>query len=212
MLKTFKLPVGILGSNCYLAWDSDNKQAVVIDPGGEPERIIRAVTERCLDVRYIINTHGHGDHIGGNRQLKDTYGVPLLIHEADAPMLGDAQLNMSSFFGLPVLSPPADGFLVPKKTLRFGRIELTVLHTPGHTPGGVSLYGDGVVFTGDALFLGSIGRCDMLYSDEQLQLKSIKENLFTLPDDTEVLPGHGESTTVGKEKMWNPFFVSTGTS
>ncbi|MBN2288849.1 MAG: MBL fold metallo-hydrolase [Candidatus Glassbacteria bacterium] len=212
MLKTYKLPVGLLGSNCYLAWDPDNRQAVVIDPGAEPERIIRAAAERDLEVHYIINTHGHGDHIGGNRELKVAYPVPLLVHQADAPMLEDARLNMSSFFGEPVLSPPADGFLVPGEKVRFGRVALTVLHTPGHTPGGVSLYGEGAVFTGDALFCGSIGRCDMPYSDELLQLESIRKQLLTLPDETLVLPGHGQSTTIGQEKKWNPFFVSTGTA
>lgn len=212
MLKTFKLPVGALGSNCYLAWDEKNHQAVVIDPGSEPERIIQAVSERSLDVKYILNTHGHGDHIGGNRKLKEAYGVPLLIHEADAPMLEDPQLNMSFFFGQPVISPPADGFLVPEETVRFGRLELTVIHTPGHTPGGISLYGERAVFSGDALFKDSVGRCDLPSSDEGLLLESIRNNLFTLPDDTRVLPGHGPDTTIGQERTCNPFFVSTGTA
>jgi hydroxyacylglutathione hydrolase len=212
MLKTFKLPVGALGSNCYLAWDTDNLQAVVIDPGAEPERIIQAISERDLDVKYILNTHGHGDHIGGNRELKETYGVPLLIHEADASMLEDPQLNMSFFFGQPVMSPPADDFLVPNETVCFGRFELAVILTPGHTPGGISLYGERVVFVGDALFNGSVGRFDLPSSDEGLLLESIRKNLFTLPDDTRVLPGHGQDTTIGQERTCNPFFVSTGTA
>ena len=207
MLKTLKLPVGPLGTNCYLAWDTETNQAVVIDPGAEPQRIVNALRERELELCYILNTHGHADHIGANKELKQIYQAPLLIHEADAPMLEDPLLNMSAFFGLPVTSPAQDGFLVPGEKLTFGDLEFEILFTPGHTPGGVSFHAEDVVFTGDALFYGSIGRCDLPYSDEFLQIRSIEENLLKLPEQTLVLPGHGQNTTIGMERRCNPFLV-----
>ncbi|MEA2064532.1 MAG: MBL fold metallo-hydrolase [Gemmatimonadota bacterium] len=204
-LRTYKLPVGPMGANCYLAWDELDGQAVVIDPGDEPERIIEAAAGRGLQVRYILNTHGHGDHIGANSRVRDKFDVPLLIHEADAPMLTDPWLNMSAAFGVSILSPPAEGFLVPGRSVRFGTVELEVLHTPGHTPGGVSFRGPGVVFTGDTLFCGSVGRCDLPGGDQAMQLKAIHENLLTLPMETVVHPGHGPSTTIGQEMECNPY-------
>jgi len=207
MLKVHKLPVEPLGSNCYLAWDTDNTEAVVIDPGGEADRIIAAIEKRKLVLRYILNTHGHGDHIAANRELKARYGVPLLIHEDDAAMLGDPKLNMSAVYGLPVTSPRQDGFLVPGEKVTFGSLSLEIIATPGHSPGGVSFYGEGVVFSGDALFFGSIGRSDLPCGDTELLIRSIRENLLTLPEDTQVFPGHGQNTTIGMEKNCNPFLV-----
>ena len=118
MLEIFKLAVEPLESNCYLAWDTQNNEAVVIDPGGQAEKIIAAIDRRKLNVRYILNTHGHGDHIAANSQVKARYGVPLLIHEADTPMLSDPYLNMSAVYGFPVTSPRQDGFLVPGEKVR----------------------------------------------------------------------------------------------
>jgi glyoxylase-like metal-dependent hydrolase (beta-lactamase superfamily II) len=207
MLKVLKLPVELLGSNCYLAWDTENNEAVVIDPGGEADRIIQAVDKRKLNLRYILNTHGHGDHIAVNGKLKTRYGVPLLIHQADAPMLTDPNLNMSAVYGFPVASPEQDGFLVPGEKVAFGGLSLEIIATPGHSPGGVSFYSEGVVFSGDALFFGSIGRFDLPDGDGELLIRSIKENLLTLPEDTQVFPGHGQNTTIGMEKRSNPFLV-----
>ena len=207
MLKVLKLTVEPLESNCYLAWDTDNNEAVVIDPGGEADWIIAAIHRRKLNLRYILNTHGHGDHIAANRKLKAEYGVALLIHEADAPMLTDPDLNMSAVLGLPVTSPEQDGFLIPGERVSFGGLSLEIIATPGHSPGGVSFYGERVVFSGDALFFGSIGRCDLPASNGELLIRSIKENLLTLPEDTKVFPGHGQNTTIGMEKRSNPFLV-----
>ncbi len=207
MLKTLKLPLGPLGTNCYLAWDNGSLEAVVIDPGGEPERVIAALSERRLRVVAIINTHGHGDHIAANREVKAATGAPILIHQADAPMLEDPELNLSALYGLPVTSPPADGFLVPGGKVAVGAVEFEVLHTPGHTPGGVSLYGAGVVFTGDALFACSVGRWDLPGGDEDLLIGAIRERLLTLPGETVVLSGHGQNTTIGEEQACNPFLI-----
>lgn len=206
MLKKWKMPLGELGTNCYLAWDSGTLDAVVIDPGAEAEKIFAAIEERKLTPVAILNTHGHGDHIGANGEVKKKYAIPLYINEADAGMLDDAELNVSGLFGEPVTSPAQDGFLSHGDTFEFGNCKFKVLSTPGHTPGGISLYdGERHVFTGDALFYGSVGRCDLPDSDMELQLSSIRENLFTLPDDTIVLPGHGRNTTIGEEKQWNPY-------
>ncbi|HUU28665.1 MAG TPA: MBL fold metallo-hydrolase, partial [archaeon] len=160
-----------------------------------------------LDVRYILNTHGHGDHIGANREIKEAYGAPLLIHQADALMLTDPELNISAAFGIPVTSPAADRYLLPGEKVSFGSLGLEVLWTPGHTPGGVSFYGAGVVFTGDTLFCGSIGRYDLPGGNESLLVGSIKEKLHNLPHETLVLPGHGQNTTIGVEKNCNPFLI-----
>jgi hydroxyacylglutathione hydrolase len=206
MLRTIKLPVGELGSNCFLAWDEAARECVVIDPGAEGERIIEAIRKRDLGVKYILNTHGHGDHIGANADIKAEFEVPILIHEADAPMLTDPALNMSLAFGPAVVSPPADAFLVPGDKVKFGSVELEVILTNGHSPGGVSLYdGEGIVFTGDALFPGSIGRCDLPGGDLGTLLQAIRKGLLVLPDETQVLPGHGQNTTIGQERKWNPY-------
>ena len=207
MLKVLKMPVEPLGSNCYLAWDSANNQAVIIDPGGEGERIVATVEKHGLEVQLILNTHGHGDHIAANGMLKKRFGVPILIHEADAPMLTDPLRNMSAIYGFPVTSPPCDGFLVPGEKIAFGRLAFHVLHTPGHSPGGVSLYSGGCVFTGDVLFFGSVGRYDLPEGDETLLIRGIREHLLTLPEETQVYPGHGQNTTIGMEKRCNPFLV-----
>ena len=131
MLKVLKLPVEPLGSNCYLAWDTENNEAVVIDPGGEADRIIKAIDKRKLKLRYILNTHGHGDHIAANGKIKARYEVPLLIHQADAQMLTDPNLNMSAVYGFPVASPEPDGFLVPGEKVAFGGLSLEIIAQAG---------------------------------------------------------------------------------
>jgi hydroxyacylglutathione hydrolase len=207
MLKTFKLQIGPFGTNCYLAWDSESRQGVVIDPGSEPERIIGTIRKQNLQIVKILNTHGHGDHIGANLELKEFTRAPLLIHRADAPMLTDPELNYSTAFGMPVTSPREDGYLAAGEKISFGGLALEVLVTPGHTPGGVCLYGEGVVFTGDTLFCGSMGRCDLPGGDERLLVRSIRKTLFALPEETLVFPGHGPETAIGTEKTCNPYLI-----
>jgi len=207
MIEVRRIAVEPLQSNCYLCWNTDSGEGAVIDPGGEGQKIIAQVEEAGFAPLYILNTHGHGDHVAANTELKERYGVPLLIHRDEAPLLEDPQLNMSAVYGLPVTSPPADGFLAEGDKVEFGGLSFEVLYTPGHSPGGIAFYGHGVVFTGDALFMGSIGRCDLPGGDEDLLIGKIKENLLTLPEDTVVYPGHGGSTTIGVEKRFNPFLV-----
>ncbi len=200
------LVVGSLGVNC-LVIDCGDGQAIVVDPGAEPGRILDAVTRRNLKVSYVINTHGHFDHIGANRAVLAATGAKLLIHAADEPHLGKAS-EISTMYGLTAEnSPKPDRNLEDGMVLNVGTTEIRVLHTPGHTPGGCSLYFSDrkLVVTGDTLFADSIGRTDLPGGSLETLLSSIKEKLFTLPDDTVVIPGHGPSTSIGLEKSGNPY-------
>ncbi len=207
MIEVRKIVVAPLQSNCYVVRGEESAECVVIDPGGEGEKIIEQIERLGVTPKFIINTHGHGDHIAANAAVKNRYDVSLLIHRDEAPLLADPQLNMSAVYGLPVVSPAPDGFLEVGESVEFGGLSLKVLYTPGHSPGGVSLLGHGVVFTGDALFMGSIGRTDLAGGDEDLLISKIRENLLTLPEDTIVYSGHGGDTTIGIEKRHNPFLV-----
>ncbi len=200
------LEVGPIMANCYILGCEETKEAAVIDPGGDPDRILRAVDRMGLAVKLIINTHGHFDHVGANKQLKDATGAPILIHEGDAPMLGHLSQAAASF-GLSVEnSPTADTMPADGDTLTFGRITLKVLHVPGHSPGGIALQTEDAVFVGDTLFSGSIGRTDLPGGNFDKLIASVRTKLFTLPDETRVFCGHGPATTIGREKRYNPFF------
>ncbi len=200
-----ELAVGPIMANCFIVGCERTKSAVVIDPGDETHKILMALAQSKLTVKYILNTHGHFDHVGGNQKMKDATGADILIHAMDAPMLG----MLSSFgasFGLNVdNSPPADRTIDDGDQIAFGDITLKVIHTPGHSPGGVSFYTDGVLFVGDTLFAGSIGRTDFPGGDFNTLIASIKNKLFPLGDDVRVYTGHGPSTTIGEEKRYNPF-------
>jgi glyoxylase-like metal-dependent hydrolase (beta-lactamase superfamily II) len=155
-----ELAVGPLMANCFIAGCEDTKEAVVIDPGGEADRILLSLAESELKVKYIINTHGHFDHVSANGKMKEATGADLLIHPLDAPMLGMLSSN-AAVFGISVAnSPPCDRTIEEGETVSFGDFTFNVIHTPGHTPGGISLYSDGIIFVGDTLFAGSIGRTD----------------------------------------------------
>lgn len=200
LLKRFV--VGLLETNCYLVADALTKEACLIDPGSGPYPIKNFIKKEGLDLKFIINTHGHGDHIGANA----FFGVPIFIHKLDKDFLKDPGRNMSRLFMTGIVSPWAEKLLEEGDILSLGGLELKVLHTPGHTPGSVSLVLDGVVFTGDALFAGSIGRTDFEYGDQDQLIRSITQKLLTLEDDTVIYPGHGEPSTIGEEKKSNPFF------
>ena len=200
-----RLIVGPLQVNCFIVADEKTKEAVVIDPGDDAKDILKAIKDKGLRVRYIVNTHAHFDHVGANKAVKDATGAELLLHEADAPVLATVSHQSRSFGMSPVSSPPADRLLKHGDTIVAGEVSLKVLHTPGHTPGGISLLEQGIVFTGDALFAGSIGRTDFPGGDLRTLIRSIKTNLMTLSDDTKVFSGHGPASTIGEERAENPF-------
>jgi len=197
--------VGAIETNCYIVYDEETKECAVIDPGAEAEKIIRLIHQKELKPIMIINTHGHVDHVGANKDLIDEYGVPLLIHSADSPMLDKVEQMELSFFLGAKNSPPADKFLVEGEKVDIGSIQLEIIHTPGHSPGSVSLLGNGVLFSGDTLFWGGVGRTDLPGGSWNELVRSIKEKILTLPKETLVLPGHGPQTTVDQEKRSNPF-------
>lgn len=195
--------------NTYLVWRPGEKAALVIDPGLEPGLILDFLEEHGLQPAAILNTHGHADHIGGNATMKRAFfEAPLIIGRDDAPLLTDADANLSAPFGLPIVSPTADRLVAEGEIIDYASIPLEVLEVPGHSPGHVVfLYRDqpSIVFGGDVLFRESIGRADFPGSDMALLLNGIREKLYTLPDGTVVYPGHGPATTIGHEKQTNPF-------
>ncbi|OQX63160.1 MAG: MBL fold metallo-hydrolase [Desulfococcus sp. 4484_241] len=202
-----KLEVGMMMANCYIVGCEKTRQAVVIDPGDEGDRILYRLADNKFTVAYIINTHGHFDHVGANKQLKDATGADLLIHEADAPMLSTLS-EMAEAFGMAMdNSPPPDRTLKDGDKITFGDITMDVIHTPGHTPGGISLVTDKKAFVGDTLFAGSIGRTDFPGGDFNTLIESIQKRLFPLGDDVTVYCGHGPETTIGMERRTNPFVV-----
>lgn len=202
-----KLVVGWLETNCYLIGCKDSRKAAVIDPGGEEDvdLILNLLQENNFDLKYIINTHGHIDHIAGNKALKAKTKALLLIHKLDAHMLVDTNKNISIFTGKEICSSPADRFLEEGDEIILGSLKLTVFHTPGHTPGGISLALNNIVFTGDTLFAGGVGRTDLPDGSYQDLQKSIKEKLLILDDDKIIYPGHGPSSTIGEERRTNPY-------
>jgi glyoxylase-like metal-dependent hydrolase (beta-lactamase superfamily II) len=195
--------------NSYVIWLSGRQDAMVIDPGLEPDLILDLLREQDLTPAAILNTHGHADHIAGNRPLKEAFPqAPLIVGADEAHLLTDANANLSAPFGMPVTSPPADTLVREGDVVEAAGIRLEVLEIPGHSPGHVVfLYRDSpsLVFGGDVLFRGSIGRYDFPNSDGRKLFEGIRNKLFTLPPDTVVYPGHGPTTTVGHEKRTNPF-------
>jgi len=196
-----KMVLGGMKANCYIFGDSRTKEVFIIDPGGDYHKIRAALDSAGFKPKAVINTHGHIDHISANRYL----GLPIWIHRDDAPFLGDSKKNLSSLFGFNLKSPPAARLLEEGETLKIGDLTLDVIHTPGHTPGSICLKSDGVMFTGDILFLGGIGRSDFPHGSERSLFDSLKNKVMTLDDKTVVYPGHGPSTTIGDEKKSNPF-------
>ncbi|WP_088186325.1 MBL fold metallo-hydrolase [Desulfosporosinus sp. FKA] len=200
--------VGLMGANCYLFACMESKKAVLIDPGADGKMIHRWVTDKGLHIDYILLTHGHVDHIGAVDELRDLLGdVQVGIHSGDAEMLTDGRKNLSSYFGPGIVLKSADFLLEDGQEILVGKERLKVLHTPGHSPGGVCLWSSEGLFSGDTLFAGSIGRTDFPGGSMELLIRGIKEKLFTLPDNTRVLPGHGEETSIGEEKRDNPYLT-----
>ena len=195
-------------TNCFILGDEQTHQAIVIDPGGEADKILRQIDSMGLTVMAVVNTHAHVDHIGAIRQIKDVTGAQIMMHEAELPLL-QAASRMGRLFGIRIEQPPdPDRFLSEGEVISLGDgISLSVLDTPGHSPGGISLVTSDkkLCFAGDTLFAGSIGRTDLPGGDYHTLITSIKTKLLPLGDDMKVLPGHGPATTLGAERRYNPF-------
>jgi glyoxylase-like metal-dependent hydrolase (beta-lactamase superfamily II) len=196
------LVVGQLQTNCYLVWDEKTEEGIIIDPGDDAEYIINKLRDFNIKPVAILATHGHFDHLLAVNELKMAYKIPFMLHKKDLSLLGRTRESARYFTGLDVgPAPKVDIFLKNKDQIKFGQEKLQVLETPGHSPGGVGFYSKdrGVLFSGDTIFQGSVGRTDFSYSSETDLLKSIKK-IFKLPLDTRILPGHGPETTIEEEK------------
>lgn len=196
--------------NTYVVFDATSKKCFIVDPGFEPAKIEQFLDQQGLTPVAIVNTHGHVDHIAGNRAMKERYpNVPLIIGHGDAPMLSDPMLNLSAWGGAPLISPPADQLTCEGETIRLLDIDWQVREIPGHSPGHIvyiaKLEDRTFVIGGDVLFAGSVGRVDFPGGSGPLLLSGIQEKLYTLADDALVYPGHGPTTTIGVEKKNNPF-------
>lgn len=208
-----QMPLGPIQANCFILGCEETRQAVVIDPGDDCNRILNSLSGDRLTVTHIINTHGHFDHVGANKRLKDVTGADILIHRDDAPMLSQLSATAAAWGLAAEDSPEPDRLLEGDETVTFGSHTLTVIHTPGHSPGGICLYTEydqggapkKAVFVGDTLFAGSIGRTDLPGGNFDTLIKSIQTKLFSLADDVSVYPGHMGNTTIGVERRSNPF-------
>ena len=209
MAEIIAIPVGALEVNCYIVWDRATLDGVIIDPGADADEIEAAVKENGLKVRCVLNTHGHFDHVGADAAMKAAFGAPVAIHPDDAPLMADAHEH-GIFFGVETPKQAAPDILLEDgQSVEFGPLKFKVIHTPGHTRGGVCLYLEGAkaLFTGDTLFAGSVGRTDFEGGSMDELMSSISRKLLSLDDKVMVLPGHGPSSTIGEERMTNPYLA-----
>ncbi len=202
------LMVGLLEVNCYIIGDEETKEAVVIDPGGDEAEILDVLDHHGLNLKLIIDTHGHFDHVDANQPLKEATGAQIAIHKLDATMLSKPSSEAMFFTGNRLRLSEADILLQEDDVLTFGKYRLKVLHTPGHTPGGISLVMEDhpYVYVGDLLFAGSIGRTDFPGGSFEALISAVRTKIFPLGDNYIVYPGHGPVTTVAQERQYNPFF------
>jgi hydroxyacylglutathione hydrolase len=203
-----QMEVGNMAVFAYLVADDGGGEGLVIDPAGDVDHILTVARKHKIVIKYIVNTHGHVDHIAGNVEMKEKTGASIIIHPDDAPMLTSTPAMILRMFGA-TQSPPADITVGDGQLITVGNTSLRVIHTPGHSPGGIALYAPGIVFTGDTLFVEAVGRTDLPGGSWPLMLHSIQTRLLTLPDDTNVYPGHNygrmPTSTIGHEKKYNPF-------
>ena len=198
------LVVGPLASNCYIVGDEATNEGVIVDPADEAEIILQSVAEFGLTIRSIILTHGHPDHIAALKEVKEATGAEIAVHTGDSEYHRQQALALTFGFHCPS-PPPPDRLLKDGDSLDVGELRFKVIHTPGHTPGGICLFGHGVLFSGDTLFNRGIGRYDLPGGDYAQLMNSLQATLMALPDETIVYPGHGPKTTIGAERRDNPF-------
>ncbi|ACA55848.1 MULTISPECIES: MBL fold metallo-hydrolase [Clostridium] len=194
------IPVGIYNANCYLLIDQD--KCAIIDPGGDPEDIIKIIEDNNLIPKFILLTHGHIDHVGGVEAIKDEYNIPFYINRKDEDLIKEAEYIFGNFGKY----KNADEYLVEGKEFQLGNLKIKAIETPGHSPGGMSFLVNNVIFTGDTLFRESIGRSDFIGGSHNTLINSIQSKITVLDPDIYVLPGHGPQSTIGYEKDNNPFF------
>ncbi|MFC1980116.1 MBL fold metallo-hydrolase [Chloroflexota bacterium] len=201
-----RFELGPFATNCYIVGSESSKEGMIIDPGDGAEAILKSVKELELDIKDIVMTHGHLDHIGALKALKETTGSEVAIHADDAFYLQDRPMSAAFGFTYPD-TPPPDRLLKDGDSVDIGELHFTVLHTPGHSPGCICLLGEGILFSGDTLFNYGIGRTDFPGGSYEQLMNSIHTRLMALPDDTKVYPGHGPDTTIGTERRGNPFVL-----
>lgn len=200
-----KIVVGALETNCYLVYCPNTRECAVVDPGAEPEKIKKSITDLGLRPVSVLNTHGHVDHVGANQDILECYDIPLYVHPADQPMLECAgRTDLSALLGAKD-SPPPDFFLEDGSEIKVGECVLKVIHTPGHSEGSTVFLSEKFVLSGDTLFCGGVGRTDLPGGSWNKLVDSIVSKILVLPGDIQVLPGHGPSTTVEREKKQNPY-------
>lgn len=200
-----KIPAGVYAVNCYVIGDDKTNKAAVVDPGGDVDKIIEVLEDNDFKLEYIILTHAHGDHVGGVEELREKTGAPVYMHKDDRNMLKNSRINHSvSISGIKV-ETEADHFVKDGDSLELGTIMLSIIHTPGHTQGGICVQVENVLLSGDTLFANSIGRSDLEGGNQEQLIESIKNKLFTLNEELTVLPGHGPATTIRIEKLTNPY-------
>lgn len=200
-----RIEAGIYASNCYLLGCDDTNKAVIIDAGGDSQKILDRIKENEFDIEYIILTHGHGDHIGAVLDIKEKTNGKILIHKKDEYLIKSAEKNLSTMMSGPDIEFDADSLLEDGDEIKIGNLRLKIIHTPGHTPGGISIKVEDLLFTGDTLFANSIGRTDFEGGSFDQIISSIKNKLLVFDDSVKVLPGHGPASTIGIERSTNPF-------
>lgn len=205
-MKITVLPLGAYQTNCYIIFDENTKECAFVDPGAQPEELLSFIEEEKFVPKAVLLTHGHSDHIGAVEALATTYSIPVYMAKNDEKMLSSATHNLSAMAGNGFTVNVEPSLVKEGDIIDLGFISLEVLETPGHTPGGVSYYSkEGFAFVGDTLFQGSIGRTDFPEGSFDTIIESIREKLYTLPEETIVCPGHGPHSTIGTEKQTNPF-------